>query len=185
MNDVICALPPKNKEKWVIDPEKTLVFVPDFPKRSASTALMLWLSQRFKNIQPFNKPDVCCMRNSLIRDVVKRTRYEWYCMFDNDMHPTATTDVLFEPQADVVCVQCNHLCGGAWAYPTDFHCNGFRFNRAVADKIALPWFVKSYSDDGCDQTGCSCQHFRSKVLQAGFTIQRAGWMQHGLTGVVS
>jgi hypothetical protein len=100
-------------------------------------------------------------------------------MFDNDMHPTLTTDALFEVDADIVCVQCNHDCSAAWSRPDDFHCNGFRFNRKVLNTIALPWFLKSYSPDGCEQTGCSCQFFRAKALEAGLTIQRAGWMRHG------
>jgi hypothetical protein len=178
MRDPIVIAEPANREKWVLDPSRTIVLVPDHPNRMASTALMLWLAKRFENIQPFGKYDVVAMRNTLVRDM-RHKRFDFVAMFDNDMHPTATSDILWESTADINCVQCEHGCGGCWARPDDFHCNGFWFTRKVLIEIPLPWFMKTYSPDGCEQVGCSCNYFREKALAAGFTIQRGGWMNHG------
>ena len=180
MRDPVVVTEPTNRDKWVIDPSRTIAIVPDYPHKSASSALLLWLAKRFRNIQPFTQEDVCVMRNRVIRDM-KTKHWEWVAMFDNDLFPTAASDEWFEATGDVVCMEVNHKChGSVWSRPDSFHANAFRVNRKVLDTIGLPWFQKRYSEDGCTQIGCGCQFFRDKVLAAGnLTIARAGWMNHG------
>lgn len=174
---------PLNRDRWNLDPERALVIVMDWPNQSVNSSLMMWLMGRFplESIKTITRKDQVCARNTAIRDIAMKapTRFSDFVMFDNDMRPTAYTDHLFEPLADIVCIQCDHGHGGAWSRPTDFHCNGFRFTRKVLENIPLPWFAKTYSEDGCDLTGCSCQHFRDLALEAGMTIQRSGTMLHG------
>lgn len=173
---------PSNRECWSIDPDRTAIIIPDYPQRCVSTELLLWVTMRFnaKNVMSITKKDQCVMRNSAVRDIVRRlpSKFEWFVMFDCDMSPSASSDEFWVPDTDIVGVQCNHEDPNVWAKPTDIHCNGFRFNRKVATSLPLPWFRKEYSEDGCEQLGCSCQHFTRKALAGGFTVSRAGWMRH-------
>jgi len=98
---------------------------------------------------------------------------------DRDMRPGQAALPMLQAEGDVVgCTYpIPHMAG--WADPAMIHLGLVRVRRKVFETLEPPWFLFGYTEDGAGLGLCECGYFRDRALEAGFTVTRAGWCDHG------
>ena len=167
-----------------IDPKDTLAIIAAYPDGLIDPRILAWLSRHgipMAQIAVHNVRGYVCAFNRAIRDIALPSRFGQFIFCDRDMMPSLATDPFLDAQADVVGARFPLSNEDTWSEPTRIHTGLWRCHRRVLETVQPPWFLEEYSSDGCDIVQCVCEHFRHKVLAAGFAIVRAGWCDHKVT----
>lgn len=163
------------------DPHKTLAVVYAWPTGQVDYRLTGFLMDAaglpLANMVVVNKRCIPAAYNSGVRDAL-RSPFDYFIFADHDVCPGKPTLPFLEAAGDVVCCECPVGNNVSWKEPHAFHCGLWRTNRWALARIAPPWFLEEYSEDGCDLIKCVCLHFRDKALAAGLSVVRAGWADH-------
>jgi hypothetical protein len=115
-----------------------------------------------------------CVRRAL------DSAFDHFIFADNDMRPSlAETAPFLAAAGDIVACKYPTECGeAAWPEPSGFHTGLWRSARRVLEAIEPPWFLPSFSEDGCRVLTCECALLPLKAQRAGFTVRHAGWAGH-------
>lgn len=125
---------------------------------------------------------VILRRNLAVNQIVlpKIREADWFIFIDYDHYPVRNQTDLFldDVQADVV--GCTYDTGNnaSWLEPNQFHMGLCRFRGEVFTKISAPWFMFEYNKDGTQVAQCECGYLRQKLIQAGVSITRRGYVGH-------
>ena len=126
--------------------------------------------------------DMASANNQYIHHALFHYKEPYFIFADNDMKPLGNQVKPFlEVEGDVI--SCESQCApkdpkSTWGHQTAFHAGLWRCSRKVLETIPPPWFAWGYSDDGCELSQCTCDLFRRKALDAGFSVAHAGWCGH-------
>lgn len=164
-----------------IDLKNTRAYVLTWPNHMIAMELIAWLHHlgiAFDRLTTITFParDLASANNHYCQ-LAKRAK-EKFCIFaDNDIRPTpAGTAPFLDCPLDVVA--CETDCQGhPWGSASEFHAGMWRTRKEVLLKIKPPYFGWKYNDVG-KIVGCTCQMFRQKALNAGFSVGHAGFAKH-------
>jgi len=166
----------------MIDLTKTIVVCNEY-KHPVRKSVVDWLKDNINedniNRIDWNFLDIPTYRNRVIRDIVIPSELEWALFIDNDVtitHPGMENFLAIN--ADVASARCRMRRDLIWIRPDAFHCTLWYARTEVFRKLTPPWFKFTYSEDGCEMTGCECQYFRDRVVAAGYTVVNGGWCGH-------
>lgn len=164
------------------DPDCTLILAFEY-QRSVSPQMRSWLGERFPNspVLPIRSSPYIPARNSAMRHILNAgPEWEWVVSVDNDVTPDLRTDDWLNTMGDLVACRCPmpHAPGDPWEHEDSFH-NPLWFGRIpLLKKVALPWFMFDYGNDGCGIVACDCEHLRQKATAAGLKVRNGGWCNH-------
>ena len=165
-----------------VRPETTRAVVLTWPDHGLTWEAAAWLYNLLppENILAFCGRDLVVARNFVVKELCLGAPPEItdFVLMDRDMRPGAETLPVLQADADVVgCTYpIPHMKG--WGDPTAIHMGLVRVRRKVFETVEPPWFLFGYAEDGTRLGQCECAYFRKKVLDAGFTVTRAGWCGH-------
>lgn len=167
------------------DPREHLVVIHDAPEEMLSRELAVWLHEMglwpnrlFVNADQRHED---MQHNYAIEQALKRP-YDLFCFIESDMRPIVeATAVFWAAEADVVA--CDYATEIAEPHKdrTPMHCGFYRTHRAVLEAIRdkdPPCFEWPSNPQRTHVTGCLCHTFCRKVLAMGFTIAKAGSVEH-------
>lgn len=176
----------------MIDLARTRWIVTAWPDHRWPVEITWWIEKLLKGVTPLrpdyrdsvNKRDQVCARNTAIVEsaLASPKEYQWFVFLDHDVRPNELTARFLELDADVKCCEVPMELPMAWDWPDKFHDALWCTSRNVLDAIKPPWFMQSYNENGTEMEGCICQSFRSKVIEAGFSIAHGGWADHDRDG---
>lgn len=169
-----------------MDRDRTMVIVMTRDGRE-NIALRRYLLQRFPADAVFAPSDsiqaeqLIVARNRVMHEMVLRSRdrFQHFVLMDDDLLPDDRLDPMWEQPGDVVGAEYAIESRSAWLRPTDVHCSCLRFTRQVAETLAPPYFKFTYNGTLTACLSCECNWFRDRALEAGFTVARAGYADHG------
>lgn len=167
----------------IFDSSRALAIIFAYPEPHVHFRLLSWLSHigiPTKRTLVVTKRDNYCAYNTAIRDLALKSDpglYDWFIFADHDIAPTLETDAVILDERDVVGVQYD-VADHAFLDETSFHAGLWRTHRAALTAIQPPWFLRTYSADGCDAVDCGCNRLRRLFLAQGFTCGHAGRADH-------
>lgn len=100
---------------------------------------------------------------------------------EGDIKPSVLqTQPFLDLETDISCCEYEGEYGhdSQWRVSTSFHLALWRADRQALAKLRPPYVEWPYTKDYCNHTGCLCQSFRRKALNAGLTISHAGYARH-------
>ena len=178
----------------MIDLSKTRIIVTAWPDHRWPLEIMRWIEGLMVGVVHRDdyrssvkvKNRVCARNHAIKYDALgSDPSYEWFVFLDHDVRPFQgdKTTRFLRLEADVKCCEVKHGPDDtAYSWPDDFHEPIWCTSRHVLESIEPPWFVQHYNADHTEMDGCICQSFRTKVLDAGFTIAHGGWAKHDRDG---
>ena len=165
-----------------IRPEATRAIVLTWPDHALTWEGAAWLYHLLppENIIGFCGRNLVVARNAVVKELCLKAPPEItdFILMDRDMRPGQAALPMLQAEGDVVgCTYpIPHMAG--WADPAMIHLGLVRIRRKVFEALQPPWFLFGYTEDGAGLGLCECGYFRDKVLEAGFTVTRAGWCDH-------
>lgn len=176
------------------DPAKCLFVIQDAPASMMSRELVLWLFAMRAWDRAWwvnaNERDEAMQHNTAIEQALGRPRvgdrildYDEFVFIEADMRPVVEGLIDFwAAEADVIAATYpneNPRCLAGDGSP--MHCGFYWTHRRVLEAIREddpPCFQWPSNKQRTKTTGCLCHVFARKVLDHGYTIQRAGRVGH-------
>lgn len=119
--------------------------------------------------------------NLAVQQIALPSSHDWFVFFDKDIKPGIATWPFFEAaiegRADVIGCLYDVIDNATWGEPTRIHTGLHCVPRGVYEALGWPWY-QTVRTSGGNVANCCCEFFRRRVVQAGFTIARAGWAEH-------
>ena len=167
----------------MILPDDYLVIVHDAPAEMSSRDLALWLHEirAFDRVLFVNadERDEAIQHNYGV-GVALSTEYDKFLFIESDMRPTVESLILFwASDADVVGADYETECLDPDGSP--MHVGFYRTRREVLERIRTenpPCFRWPSNAQHTQTVGCLCGTFCRKVLEHGYTIEKAGFVGH-------
>ncbi len=170
-----------------IDPARTRAIVLTWPDHSLTWEAAAWLYNLLppQNVFALQQRDVALARNNAVKELCLKAPESItdFLFMDRDMRPGAAALPVLQVPGDVVGATYPIGNMASWAEPEAIHMGLVRVSRSCLAAIEPPWFAFGYSADGTAVTACECAHFARKAREAGFTVRRAGWCDHGKQGM--
>jgi len=168
----------------IYQPDNARAFVCCMPDFRVRPELIQWLVQvarlPFERIAYVQHPRLSsCVYNRAVATALQVSGPGDHLLFaDADIVPINATAPLLLSEADVANAIYQTEVEEAFDPPDAFHSGLWRTTRDILDAIQPPWYSWPLNADGTDITGCPCGYFAAKVRAAGFTIAKAGFVQH-------
>lgn len=162
------------------DPSRTMLLVAAWPDRLVAPELIIWaMVNKIRHIQWYSKRFVECAYNSAVKTLALPSDCEHFIFADRDVRPGPRTAPFLEAEGPLVACEYDlSNRGEVWDSPQAMHAGLWRCDRKVLEAIAPPWFQRVLNADGTEEGQCVCAYFRDKARAAGFTVVRAGWVEH-------
>lgn len=172
------------------DPNKTLVVALVYPDAALTTDAAEWLARHRllpgRMFYYMRKDSIDMVRCAAVAAALKAAgpEVEQFLLLDRDMRPDARSDPVLTADGDVVGATYPLPRADAWADAGAVHLGLVRVHRRVFEALLAqeerkPLFYFARTPDGARATGCECHWFASRAQQAGFTVVRAGYAEHG------
>jgi hypothetical protein len=172
----------------MIDLKKTRFICTNWPDKCWNEETVIWIEGLMEHVRPHSpdyrksvcKSNIVCARNTaILKEAIGSLKtYEHFVFIDRDVRPTPLTTSFLELETDVKVCQMSHRSEAAWSKPDSFHESLWCTTRDVLEAVKPPWFQHTYNSTGTEMLTCLCHSFRTKVIQAGFTISHGGWAKH-------
>jgi len=164
-------------------PSKTMLLIAAWPAKLVAPELVIWAMQhKISRIRWYSKRFVECAYNAAVKQLALPSDCDHFIFADHDIRPSARTEPFLKAEGPLVACEYDVANNHSWEDPEAMHCGLWRCDRAVLEAIKPPWFQRVLSRGGMSERLCVCMYFRNKARKAGYTVTRAGWAAHDLTG---